>query len=138
MGGLACPEIVTGMGLSETYTVLNPEQILLDNDLYQRARYYLMDMEVNEETLALEAIHNVGPGGHFLAQKHTRKHMHDYFVRCITQQIGSDGKYLDAHEAARQKLSWILENHQPEPLAAEKQAELTHILAAADRELNAG
>jgi hypothetical protein len=64
--------------------------------------------------------------------------MRDYFVRCITQQIGPDGKYLDAHEAAKQKLSWILENHQLEPLAAEKQAELSHILAAADRELNAG
>ena len=138
LGGLACPEIVTGMGLAETYTLLYPEQLLLDDDLYQRARYYLMDIEVNEDTLALEAIHNVGPGGHFLAQKHTRNHMRDYFVRCITQQIGPDGKYLDAHEAARQKLDWILKNHHPEPLAPEKQAELTRILASADRELNAG
>lgn len=136
LGGLACPEIVTGMGLAETYTLLYPEQLIMDDDLYQRARYYLMDMEVNEDTLALEAIHAVGPSGHFLAQKHTRKHMRDYFVRCLTQQIGPDGKYLDARQAAREKLAWILENHHPEPLEPEKQAELTRILAAADRELN--
>lgn len=138
LGGLACPEIVTGMGLSETYTLLYPEQLLMDDDLYQRARYYLMDIEVNEDTLALEAIHAVGPGGHFLAQKHTRKHMRDYFKRGLTQQIGPDGTYLDPREAARQKLNWILQNHHPEPLEAEKQSELTRILSAADRELNAG
>jgi trimethylamine--corrinoid protein Co-methyltransferase len=95
-----------------------------------------MDLEVNEDTLAMEAIHAVGPGGHFLAQKHTRKHVRDYFVRCLTQQIGPDGKFLDARQAARQKLDWILENHHPEPLEKEKQAELTRILAAADQELN--
>jgi trimethylamine--corrinoid protein Co-methyltransferase len=136
--GMACPEIVTGMGLSETYTLLYPEQILLDDDIYQRARYYLMDIEVNDDTLALEAIHAVGPGGHFLAQKHTRAHMRDYFVRCITQQIGPDGKYLEPRQAAREKLAWILENHHPEPLELEKQAELTRILAAADSQMNAG
>jgi hypothetical protein len=62
--------------------------------------------------------------------------MRDNFKRTITQQIGPDGNYLEAREAARQKLAWILENHHPEPLEAAKQAELTRILAAADREMN--
>jgi hypothetical protein len=36
---------------------------------------------------------------------------------------------------AREKTDWILENHQPEPLDSAQRAELTRILAAADREL---
>ena len=51
---LAGSELVTGIGLNETYTLLYPEAIILDNDLLHRARYELLEMEVNEETLALE------------------------------------------------------------------------------------
>ncbi len=135
MVGLAGAEIVTGMGLAETYTLLYPEQILLDNDIYQRSRYYLMEMDLNAETLALETIDAVGPGGHFLAQKHTRRHIRQSLRRGLQHQVGGDGKYRDPHEAAREKLRWILDNHHPEPLEAAQQAELRRILAAADREL---
>jgi trimethylamine--corrinoid protein Co-methyltransferase len=107
----------------------------MDADIYQRARHYLMTMEVNLETLALDTIHAVGPGGHFLAQKHTRLHMRESMKRAITHQVGSDGKYRDAREVAREQVRWILANHQPEPLEPAKKTELDRILAAADREL---
>jgi trimethylamine---corrinoid protein Co-methyltransferase len=135
LAGLVGPEIVTGMGLAETYTLLYPEQLIMDDDLYQRARYYLMSLDVNDETLALDAIHAVGPGGHFLAQKHTRQHMRDSLRRGITHQVGPDGKYQDPREYALEKVRWILDNHRPEPLETAKQVELTRILAAADKEL---
>jgi len=133
--GLAGAEIVTGMGLSDTYTLLYPEQIILDSDIYHRARYQLMNMDVNPETLAVDVIRAVGPGGHFLAQKHTRKHMRDAMKIAITHQVDPDNKYRDPQEAAREKVEWILKTYQPEPLEKTKQAELTRLLAAADREL---
>jgi hypothetical protein len=37
---------------------------------------------------------------------------------------------------AREKVDWILEHHQPEPLDEAKQAELKLILEAAERELS--
>jgi trimethylamine--corrinoid protein Co-methyltransferase len=135
LAGLTSPEIVTGMGLSRTYTRLFPEQIILDEDLYQRARAYLQRMDVNEETLALGPIHNVGPGGHFLGQKHTREHMRTSLVRGVTHQLDAHNKYRDPHEVARERVKWIIENHQPEPLGARQQSELTRILASADEEL---
>ena len=135
LAGLSSPEIVTGMGLARTYTRLYPEQVILDEDLYQRARAYLQRMEVSEETLALEAIHSVGPGGHFLSQKHTRVHMRDSLVRGVTHELDENSKYRDPREVARERIRWILENHQPEPLEKAKQDELTHILAAAEKEL---
>ena len=135
LAGLVSPEIVTGMGLARTYTRLYPEQIILDEDLYQRARAYLQRMEVSEETLALEALRNVGPGGHFLAQKHTREHMRTSLVRGITHELDEESKYRDPREVARERVRWILENHQPEPLEKAKQKELTQILTAAGKEL---
>jgi trimethylamine--corrinoid protein Co-methyltransferase len=135
LAGLASPEIVTGMGLSRTYTRLYPEQVILDEDLYQRARAYLQRPEVNEETLALESIANVGPGGHFLAQKHTRVHMPTSLVRGITHELDQENKFRDPREVARERVRSILKNHQPEPLEKGKQDELTRILASAEKEL---
>jgi len=135
LAGLTGPEIVTGMGLARTYTRLFPEQIILDEDLYQRARAYLLCIEVNDETLALEAIHAVGPGGHFLGQRHTRTHMRTALARGVTHQLDDRSKYRDPHEYARDRVRWIIENHHPEPLAGSQKAELARILAAADREL---
>jgi trimethylamine--corrinoid protein Co-methyltransferase len=135
LAGLVSPEIVTGMGLSRTYTLLHPEQLLLDIDLYQRARKYLMRLDVTEETIALESIRSVGPGGHFLGQKHTRQHMRDSFARSITYQLDEKNRYRDPLEVARERTRWIVENHPVEPLEESKRVELTRILAAAGREI---
>ncbi len=135
MIGLTGAEWVTGLGLIQTYTRLYPESLLLDYDLYQKARYALMFMDINDEALALDTVDAVGPGGHFLAQKHTRAHMRDAMQRGIAHQVGQDGKYRDPRDYAIEQARWILANHQPEPLETDKQVELDRILAAADREL---
>jgi trimethylamine--corrinoid protein Co-methyltransferase len=135
--GLAGAEWVTGMGLNRSFTLLYPEAIILDDEIYHRARYALMAMDVSPETLALDAIQNVGPGGHFLREKHTRKHMRTAMVPGLGHHAlsaGSDGKYRDPLEVAREKVRWIVDNYQPQPLEDAKKAELTRILAAADRE----
>jgi len=133
--GLAGAEWVTGIGLNRSFTLLYPEAIIFDDELYHRARYALKAMAVDSEALALDVIQKVGPGGHFLAQKHTRKHMRTAMVPGLGHQLGPDGKYRDPQEVAREKVRWILDNHRPEPLEGAKQAELSRILAAADREL---
>ncbi len=133
--GLVGPEIVTGMGLVKTYTRLHAESIILDNDLYQRARYALLDLDVSPETLALDVIANVGPAGHFLAEQHTRTYMRHAMVRGLTHELTPPTGYRDPVEVARDRVRAILDTHRPEPIDPVKQAELTRILAAADREL---
>jgi trimethylamine--corrinoid protein Co-methyltransferase len=133
--GMAGAEWVTGIGLNRSFTLLHPEAIILDDELYHRARYALAAMEVSPETLALDVIQRVGPGGHFLREKHTRKHMRTAMIPGIAHQAGPDGRYRDPLEVAREKVKWILGNHRPEPLEDAQRAELSRILAAADREL---
>jgi trimethylamine--corrinoid protein Co-methyltransferase len=135
MIGLSGCEIVTGLGLRDTYTLLYPEAIMLDDDIYHRARYALMSADVDQETLAVDVISAVGPGGHFLSQKHTRKHMRYSMKRSITQQLDAEGNYRPALDVAREKFSWIYENHHPEPLDETIQTELDSILEIAGREL---
>jgi trimethylamine--corrinoid protein Co-methyltransferase len=135
MTGLSGAEIVTGLGLRETYTLLYPEAIILDDDIYHRARNALMNMEISPDTLAMDVIKKVGPSGHFLAQNHTRKPMPQAMKRSVTHQLNAEGKYRDPLEVAREKVEWILKNHRAEPLEETKKVELSRILDAAGREL---
>ena len=132
---LAGAEIVTGIGLRDTYTTLYPESFILDDDIYHSARFSLMDMDVNPETLATDVIAAVKPGGHFLSQKHTRKHMRTSMVRGVTHQLDNLGKYRDPREYAREQVKWILDNHHPEPPPEDVQKEINRILKTADKEL---
>jgi trimethylamine--corrinoid protein Co-methyltransferase len=92
-------------------------------------------MDIEPETLALDVIESVGPGGHFLSQKHTRKHMRTSMVRGIIHQLDPMGQYRDPVEYAREKVTWILENHHPEPPSEDVQKEIDIILKSADKEL---
>lgn len=128
-------DLAPSIGLIDVYTVFTPEELILGDDIYHRARYSVMEMDFDDESLALETVAAVGPGGHYLGQKHTRKHLRHSFVPAITHQIGPDGHFRDPVDVAREKAAWIDENHVPVPLEADKAAELTRILAAADAEL---
>ena len=129
-GGLSGAELVTGMGLDRTYTLLYPEGIFLDNELYERARYSLMGLDVDDETLALDVIASVGPSGHYLAEEHTRTHMKTALKRGLEHDLVG-GHYRDPIEVAREKAAWVREHHHPEPLGTAEQAELTRILEVA-------
>jgi trimethylamine--corrinoid protein Co-methyltransferase len=128
-------DLAPSIGLIDVYTVFTPEELILGDDIYHRARYGLLDMDFGDEALALDAVAAVGPGGHYLGQKHTRKHLRTSFVPAITHQVGPDGSFRDPVEVAREKALWIDENYGPVPLQPDKAAELTKILAVADAEL---
>jgi len=129
-------ELYTGIGLTNTYNLFSAENLILDDDLYHRARFAFLDIPMDEESLALDVIDKVGPGGHFLAQPHTRAHMRDAVVRAVSQQIAADGQhYRDPVEVARERALDILEHYAPEPLPADVQRELRRIVDAADRKV---
>jgi trimethylamine--corrinoid protein Co-methyltransferase len=129
-------ETYTGIGLTNTYNLFTPEKLVLDDDLYHRARHAFLDIPMDADSLALDVIDAVGPGGHFLAQPHTRRHMRSAVVRAVTQEIDADGQhYRDALEVARDRALDILRHYEPEPLDDDAKRELRHIVGDADREL---
>ena len=136
LAGIVGSELMTTIGLTNRYQLFTPEHMMLDDDLYHRAANAFRDLELDEETLALDVIDTVGPGGHFLGQPHTRRHMKETVERSVGQEIGPDGAHLrDAVEVARERGVDILEHYVPEPLDAAKAAALATICAAADAEL---
>ncbi len=48
-------------------------QTVMDDEIISMARIIEQGIEISDETLALDQIHNVGPGGHYLYEDHTMK-----------------------------------------------------------------
>jgi trimethylamine--corrinoid protein Co-methyltransferase len=126
-------ETSSGMGLLEGCTLLYPEALILDTDIYHRVRIDAAGIDTSREALALDVIKAVGPRGHFLGERHTRDHIGRLEFSELTVQLKEGSDYRDPIEVAREKTDWILENHHPEPLGEVQQAELTRILQAAGR-----
>jgi trimethylamine--corrinoid protein Co-methyltransferase len=135
---LAGAETGSGLGLVESCTLLYPEAIVVDSDVYERVRLEAAGLDTGRDELALEVIKEVGPRGLFLKHRHTREKLRQRQFSGLTGQAEAPGQVRDPIEVARETVGSILQNHHPMPLDASQQAELTRILAAADREIGGG
>jgi trimethylamine--corrinoid protein Co-methyltransferase len=135
MCALCGADTANGMGLLEGCTVLYPEELALDTDIYHQIRINAAGLDTSTEALALEVIKEVGPRGHYLGHPHTRTHLRRREYSDLTRQVTPEGSVRDPIEVAREKTAWILENHQPQPLETAQRAELNRILEVAEIEL---
>ena len=132
---MAGAETGSGLGLVESCTLLYPEAIIVDSDVYHRVRLEAAGLDTSPGALALDVIKDVGPRGLFLKHRHTRENLRERKFSDLTGQTDRSGKVRDPIEVARERVESIIQSHHPQPLEASQQAELTRILAAADREI---
>jgi len=128
-------ETGSGMGLLRGSTLLYPEALVLDAELYYSVQENAAKLDTSPDYLALDVIQAVGPRGHFLRERHTRDFFRKLGFSEIVHVPDKGGSYRDPLQVAREKTDWILENHHPEPLSEHQQDELTRIVAAAEEEL---
>ena len=113
------------------------DQLILDAEVCEHAKAYLRQFEINNDTLAIDVIHEVGPGGHFLDKTHTLKH----FKREIWSRQLSDTFILDPAtkgsyiEKAKAKVKNILSVHTPLPLKENVNKEIQQILKDAENDI---
>ena len=120
-----------GLGLVESCTLLYPEALILDADIYHQIRVAAAGIDTSQEAMALDVIKSVGQRGHFLKEKHTRRQLRKLEFSQLTAQSAPEGGFTDPVEVARRKADWILKNHHPQPLDDAQAKELKHILQAA-------
>ncbi|HOY64122.1 MAG: Trimethylamine methyltransferase (MTTB) [bacterium ADurb.Bin236] len=88
------------------------EQLVLDNEALGMLSKVGEGVLVNDDTLALDVIKSVGPGGNFLGEKHTMAHARDAWRPSIFQRVSfehwakSGGMRIIAH--AHDKVNEIL------------------------------
>lgn len=68
-------------GLMEFATTVSKEKLVIDNEILGMVSRAVKGIDVNEQTLAFDAIKAAGPGGNFVTNRHTRRFMHKEHYR---------------------------------------------------------
>jgi trimethylamine---corrinoid protein Co-methyltransferase len=100
-------------------SVASPGFMILVNEILNMVNQYVRGITVSDETLALDMMDRVGPGGNYLNEEHTLKHFKDnwystLFDRTIYQNWVERGSKR-FEERLRDRAAKVLK-HQPAPL----------------------
>ncbi|OGS57043.1 MAG: hypothetical protein A3K60_08135 [Euryarchaeota archaeon RBG_19FT_COMBO_56_21] len=132
LAAIAGSEVMNGMGLLDSSTVLSYEQLMIDNEMVGMALSAFRELPVNQETLAAEVIEKVGIGGTFLKEMHTLRHIREFYVPSLwpaeSYDSWSKGGCTDILEVARGKAEALLKEHTPEPLDKDVSKRLDRIV----------
>jgi trimethylamine--corrinoid protein Co-methyltransferase len=99
-------------------------------------KHFLSGISVTNETMALDLIDSVGPGGQYLDAKHTAENFKTEFWfpslmdRNHWDQWSADGAKM-LGDRIQEKLDHILDTHEALPLSLDVQNEIDSILAEA-------
>jgi trimethylamine--corrinoid protein Co-methyltransferase len=93
------------------------EKLIIDAEILQMVAASLEPFEVNEETIALEAIGEVGPGGHFFGSPHTMERYESAFYAPLLSNWDNHETWLeagsvDAEQRANQIWKQLLKEYQ--------------------------
>jgi trimethylamine--corrinoid protein Co-methyltransferase len=97
------------------------EKLIVDAEMLQMMGEFLIPIEVNDETLALDAIAEVGPGGHFFGAAHTIAHYETAFYAPIVSdwrnyETWREAGAVDAAHKANAIWKQLLAEYRPPPL----------------------
>jgi len=111
-------------------------QLAICNEMVGWIAAMMPPFEINEDTLALDLIDEVGPDGSFLDSDHTLNHFRDLYYPGVFER-GNYDQWMEAGglslgERAAKMVDTILEEHQPEPLPDDVQKELKAIVRRAE------
>jgi trimethylamine--corrinoid protein Co-methyltransferase len=137
---LAGADVVAGAGGLGCSMTASLETLVIDDELCRAMLTSLQGVEINDETLALDVVHKVGPGGHYLAQKHTMDNfMKEQFIPELIDRSSYDEWRKNGEKSlvdkAREKVKNILKEHSVPPLDKDIQKELDKIIKRAEKEL---
>ena len=94
-------------------------QMVMDNEFAKMIKQVVQGIPVNDETLSVDVIHEVGVGKDFLSHENTYKHMKTQSQpKLLDRRTREDwlaGGQTNIHERALAEARYILEHHTPDP-----------------------
>jgi len=131
MAALSGANLVHDVGFTEAANSASLELIAATDEFIGMIGCIMAGIEITPDTLALDVIDQVGPGGSYFGEKHTiRNFRQNWFPSLLSrhnyEQWASAGS-LSLGDKANERVRRILREHQPEPLPPEVVAELDQI-----------
>jgi len=133
MAGLSGANLIHDVGYLESGLTGSLDQLALSDEIISMAKRLLRGIEVTPETMALDVIRDVGPGGHYLDRDHTMQHFKkEFWLPGVLDRYDfarweeTGRKTLE--ERVHNKVLRILEEHQPAPISDEALATMKRIV----------
>jgi trimethylamine--corrinoid protein Co-methyltransferase len=133
MASMVMSDMLLGVGFLHGSRIWSFAEMMMDCEIFSIIHKTMQGIVVDDETLALDTIAAVGPGGNFLSQKHTLKHMRDLFLPQFMDRRPYnewETKKDDARDWALAKARKTLETHQPDPLDDKVSLEMARIISS--------
>ena len=133
MASIVMADMLLGVGFLHGSRIWSFAEMMMDCEIFSIIHKTMQGIIVDDETLALDTIAAVGPGGNFLSQKHTLQHMRDLFLPQFMDRRTYnewEAKKDDARDWALDKARKILVTHQPESLDEKISIEMDKIIAS--------
>jgi trimethylamine--corrinoid protein Co-methyltransferase len=126
--------IMHGAGWLEGGLVASFEKFVLDVDLIQMVSEFLQPLETTPDALGLEAIREVGPGGHFFGAAHTLARYETAFYSPIVSDWRNNQQWLaagkpEAWQRANTVFKQALAEYQEPSMEPERRAALDEFVA---------
>ena len=114
-------------------------QLVMDAEIARMVKRTVTGIPVNDETLAVDDIVDVGSFGDFLSLDATLRHMRDHVQpqlidRRVREDWATDGS-TDLYQRARERALQILSKHRPPALSHDVTAQIGRIIQDAEAEL---
>jgi trimethylamine--corrinoid protein Co-methyltransferase len=135
MAKLCGSNLVHDVGYMESGLTCSFEMIVLTDELIELANNMMKGIEINQGTLMLDEIDEVGPGGHFMNTTATLNRFKDFWYPGLldrslrTTWLENGGLTLE--ERLRLKVKEIIDEHKPAPLEKNVREGVQEILASA-------
>ena len=116
------------------------EMLVVMDEMAGYVKRVLGGIEVNPETLALDVIDRVGPGGEYLTDQHTYDHFRENWAPNLLDRNTSgtwcEGGRLTLGQRAHKKVLELLETYQTKPLNKDTKTKLSEIVAREGKKVN--
>lgn len=137
MAKLSGANLVHDVGYMESGLATSYEMILLTDELVAMCDHLMKGIEVSDETLMVDELHQVGPGGHFLDTRQTLKRFREFWFPSLLDRKRRP-QWLESGAATlgqrlNTKVKEIIKEHRPRPLEPAKKKKLWEILAQATK-----
>ena len=136
---LAGANVIYGLGMLEMGITFDLAQLVLDHEIAAMILHSLDGIVVNDETLSVDVIREMGIGKDYMSHESTYKHMKSQSpAQIIDRKMREDWEMAggtDAYQRAHEKMIEILETYTPPPLPANVLDTIQSIVEDAEKEL---
>ncbi len=142
MAALAGTNLIYGLGMIESGVTFDFGQLVMDDEFARMIKHVVGGIAVNDATLMVDEIADVGAFGDFLSRDSTMRHMREQSLpNLIDRRVRDDWRTrgeTDLAARSLQRAREILETHRPEPLPSEVAARVRAVVAEADAAAGVG